>query len=184
MSEAVKSINPFPYHASSWLSKVIVRPIRRKDLPALEWDGEYKHFRRVYLEVFHRMRSGLARMWAADLPLEGIIGQVFVQYRSKRQELADGKNRAYVHSFRVKHPYRGAGLGSKLMKEVEVDLIQRGYKHVTLNVSYTNPGARRLYFRLGYRVVGPDSGNWSYHNDQGDLQQVNDPGWRMQKQLG
>lgn len=183
MSEAVKSINPVPYHASNWLSKVIVRPIQRKDLLALEWDGEYNHFRRVYLEVFRRMRSGLAIMWAADLPEEGIIGQVFVQYSSSRQELADGQNRAYVHSFRVKRPYRGAGLGSKLMNVAETGLIQRGYKYVTLNVSHTNPGARHLYSRLGYRVVGPDPGIWSYHDDRGVLQQVNDPGWRMQKRL-
>jgi ribosomal protein S18 acetylase RimI-like enzyme len=184
MSEAVKSINPSPYHVSSWLSKVILRPIQRRDLPALEWEGEYKHFRRVYLEVFRRMRSGLANMWAAELLAEGIIGQVFVQYSSGKQELADGANRAYVHSFRVKPSFRGAGLGSKLMHVVETDLIQRGYKHVTLNVSYTNPGARRLYSLLGYRIVGPDPGIWSFQDDSGALQQVNDPGWRMHKRLG
>lgn len=184
MSEAVKLINPNPFPTSSWLSEVVLRPIQKKDLPALEWDGEYKHFRRVYLEVFRRMRSGLAIMWAADLPAEGIIGQVFVQYSSAKQELADGENRAYVHSFRVKHSFRGTGLGSKLMHVVETDLIKRGFKQVTLNVSYTNPGARRLYIHLGYRVVGPDPGIWSYHDDRGVLQQVNDPGWRMQKRLG
>lgn len=183
MSEVVNSINPVSHFVPSWLFNVILRPVLRKDLPALEWGDEYKHFRRVYREVFRRMSSGLTMMWAADLPDEGIIGQVFVQYTSSRKELANGRNRAYVHSFRVKPPYRGAGLGSKLMNVVEADLVQRGYKYVTLNVGHKNIGARRLYSRLGYRSVSPDRGIWSYHDDRGVLQQVNDPGWRLQKRL-
>ncbi|MDH5506190.1 MAG: GNAT family N-acetyltransferase [Anaerolineae bacterium] len=161
-----------------------MRLLLHDDLPALEWDGEFAHFRRMYLQVYKRMLAGLALMWVVELPGHGVVGQAFVQFTSKADpSLANGKTRAYIHSFRIKPKFRNMGLGSKLMQLVEADLIRRGYKLVTLNVSRSNRGARRLYMRLGYRVMEKDPGRWSYHDEKGVLQHVNEPGWRMEKRL-
>ena len=51
-----------------WFYQVIIRRLRRADLPALEWEGEFTRFRNVYAEVYKRMHDGVAYMWGADLP--------------------------------------------------------------------------------------------------------------------
>lgn len=164
-----------------WKKKVLIRHAESSDLAALEWEGEYARLRNVYAEVFKRMQNGLAIMWVADLPIWGIIGQVFVQLVSKEAELADGKNRAYVHSFRVRSAFQKAGVGSMLMSKVEQDLIKRGYSEISLNVGKDNPDARRIYDHLGYLVVKKDPGKWWYYDHNNKLQHVNEPSWRMLK---
>jgi ribosomal protein S18 acetylase RimI-like enzyme len=151
---------------------------------ALEWDGEYTHFRRLYQEIYQSTYNGKALMWVADLPGEEIVGQLFVQLDSSRNELANGKNRAYVYGFRVKPAYQCAGIGTKLLTVVENDLLQRNYEWITLNVGRNNLDARRFYDRLGYYVMAADPGQWTYYDDQGKKNQVNEPAWRMLKRLG
>jgi ribosomal protein S18 acetylase RimI-like enzyme len=165
----------------SLLSRVIYRHATRMDLPALEWDGEYAHFRRLYAQAFERARNGRTVLWLADLPDKEIIGQLFVQLNSQRPELANGVSRAYIYSFRVRSAYRGAGVGTGLLRVAEADLVARGFLQVTLNVARENLEARRLYERQGYRVVAPEPGRWHYIDHRGRLREVNEPSWRMEK---
>ncbi len=106
-------------------------------------------------------------MWVADLPGEEIVGQVFVQLDSSRNELANGKNRAYIYGFRVKPAYQCAGIGTKLLTTVENDLQQRKFEWITLNVGRENLDARRFYDRHGYYVVAADPGQWTYYRRPG-----------------
>lgn len=172
-----------PLAREELLAKVVIRPATESDLPAMEWDGEYRHFRRLYLEIFQSTRSGRALMWLADLEGAGLVGQVFVQLQSGRPELADGNFRAYIYGFRVKKEFRRKGLGSHMLRMVEEDLRHRGIHWVTLNVSKDNPEARRLYERHHYRIVAEEPGRWSYYDDAGKRQEVLEPAWRMEKKL-
>lgn len=169
--------------ANHWLDQVIVRQVTESDLPAMEWDGEYTHFRRVYAEAYQRMQRGYTILWVADLPGTGLIGQVFIQLICDRPELADGDERAYLYSFRVRDVFRRQGLGSMMMEVVEEDLRQRGFLHITLNVARDNPRAQQLYLRRGYTVVAPEPGVWSYPDEKGVWHQVEEPAWRMEKTL-
>ena len=54
---------------------------------------------------------------------------------------------------------------------------------ITLNVVVEKQGALRVYKQRGYRVAGPDDGDWEYVDADGVLQQVHEPGWRMEKRL-
>lgn len=165
------------------LKKIIVRPVTKSDLPAMEWEGEYAHFRRVYADAYERMRMGYSMLWVAELPGFGLIGQVFIQYTCERPELADGIERAYLYSFRVRKEYRSLGVGSYIMQVVEEDLRKRGFYYVTLNVARDNPRAQQLYRRRGYYVVAPEPGIWSYPDEKGNWHQVEEPAWRMEKPL-
>jgi ribosomal protein S18 acetylase RimI-like enzyme len=160
---------------------IAIRKIQKSDLPALEWGGEYTRFREVYLMEFERSQIGSSVLWVADQPDAGVIGQLFVQLNAERQELANGHSRAYMYAFRIQPPYRCAGLGTRMMQVMENDLIRRGFSWVTLNVAKTNYSARRLYCRLGYRVVAHEAGRWSYRDEKGVLQKVDEPAWRMEK---
>ncbi len=183
-SNVVERLTALDAPGPDWLERTQIREARRTDLSAMEWEGEYTRFRHVYGLVYERSVEGKAVLWVADLAGVGLLGQVFVQLvTSDRYELADGKTRAYVHSFRVRPAYRGAGLGTRLMNQVEEDLARRGFSLVCLNVGQENEGARRLYERLGYHVADTDAGEWSYYDEKGILREVKEPGWKMEKRL-
>jgi ribosomal protein S18 acetylase RimI-like enzyme len=169
--------------APTWVEQVAIRKVREDDLAAMEWDGEFSHFRRVYQDAYQRMQRGQSALWVAELAPDLLIGQVFVQFFCDRPELADGISRAYLYSFRVRPPYRGSGLGTRMMDVVEDDLRRRGFEYVTLNVARDNPRAQQLYIRRGYYVVAPEPGIWSYPDETGVWRRVEEPAWRMEKIL-
>jgi ribosomal protein S18 acetylase RimI-like enzyme len=165
------------------IDQVKVRQVRRSDLRALEWDGEFTHFRRLYEASYHSARKGNSILWIVESSTANLIGQLFVQLTSSRLDLANGHNRAYIYGFRIKPAYRNKGIGTLMMEKAESDLRKRGYGTVTLNVGRENPGARRLYERLGYRVVAEEAGIWSYTDHEGKICDVHEPSWRMEKIL-
>lgn len=168
---------------SDTATSITIRPLEKADLPALEWDGEYLHFRNVFADVYKKVEKGTVKAWVAVSQDEPMIGQVFLQLSSDRRELADGWNRAYLYSLRVKKPWQNLGIGSKLMDVVETDLLKMGYSRVTLNVARNNHSAIRLYSHLGYQVVADEPGVWSYPDHHGVWRTVTEPSWRMEKKL-
>lgn len=162
---------------------VVIRQLVESDLPRLEWDGEYTHYRRIFADAFERMKRGSSVLWVAEKPPEELVGQVFIQLACDRPELADGIERAYLYSFRIRLPYRNQGLGSRMLAEVEYDLRRRGYNTLTLNVAKDNISAQRLYLRKGFRIVAPDPGVWSYQDHNGAWHTVEEPAYRMLKRL-
>lgn len=170
-------------HSEYTLDNIRVRKLTKEDLPALEWDGEYTHFRNVYKGVYQRTQIGTAAAWVAESPLDGIIGQLFLQIDCDRPELANGWNRAYLYSFRIKPAYRNLGLGTKMLAVLEDYLIARHYTRLTLNVARDNPDAIRLYKKLGFQIVAEEPGIWSYIDHMGKLCTVEEPSWRMEKHL-
>jgi len=59
----------------------------------------------------------------------------------------------YIQSLAVRHGWRGRGLGTALIAFAERRIL-RETPNVFICASSFNPGARRLYERLGYQVVG------------------------------
>ena len=165
------------------LLDLTIRQVTRADLPGLEWEGEYWKFREMFADLYHNSLAGRTLMWVVVSPEGALIGQAFVMLKSGERDAADGKNRAYVFSFRVKESWRNQGVGSYLMNFVEDDLRQRGYQFVTLNVAKENTFALRLYTRLGYQVIGARPGIWSYRDPDGIIHHVKEPSWRMMKSL-
>ncbi|MFI5337363.1 MAG: GNAT family N-acetyltransferase [Opitutales bacterium] len=66
---------------------------------------------------------------------------------------ADGPLGGYLQAICVAPERRGGGLGTALVQWAEARLFAR-QPNVFLCVSSFNPGALRLYRRLGYRTVG------------------------------
>jgi GNAT superfamily N-acetyltransferase len=61
---------------------------------------------------------------------------------------------AYVDELAVAASWRGRGVGTLLMAEVDVWALGKGAMSVALDHLHTNEGAHRLYSRLGYAVRG------------------------------
>ncbi len=178
---------------ASWINLVKIRPLVQTDLQALEWEGEFSHFRKIYADAYERAKSGRSVLWVAEIDPQimgqspqkngRVVGQLFVQLTCDRPDLANGTTRAYIYAFRVRPVYRGSGLGTRMLSVAENDVLKRGFQTTTLNVAKNNYNARRLYERQGYRVVSADPGRWSYPDEKGAWHFVEEPAWRMEKKL-
>jgi ribosomal protein S18 acetylase RimI-like enzyme len=163
--------------------QIKIRLLEKSDLPAMEWEGEFIHFRNVYADLYDRIEKGVAQAWVAIGDNSHMVGQIFLQLRSDRLELADGWNRAYMYSFRVRPDYRNLGLGTRMLLILDDYLIQGNYTRLTLNVARDNADAIRLYHRCGFEIVAEEPGTWSFPDHNGIWQTVNEPSWRMEKVL-
>ena len=163
--------------------RIHIRPLEKADLPGLEWDGEYAHFRKLYQQHYESSLGGNTLIWVAVDPKGEVIGQVFLLLLSRQHELADGVFQAYLFSFRIKPAFRDQGLGSFMLEMVEEFLRERGFRLLRLNVARTNPLARRMYEKHGYRMIGPDPGVWRYEDQYGKWQTCHEPAWKMIKKL-
>jgi ribosomal protein S18 acetylase RimI-like enzyme len=168
-------------YTSTLEEQVIIRQAVKRDLPALEWEGEFSHFRHIFAEAYRLQELGDVIMWVVDLPDFGLIGQLFIQLYGPNQIQSSKVKYAYIYGFRIRPDFRGQGIGSRLLKCVETDLLKRGFKRISLNVARDNEAARRLYEREGYMVVSPEPGIWSYLDEKGKRRFVNEPAWRMEK---
>ena len=57
---------------------------------------------------------------------------------------------AYVTDLVVLEPFRRAGLGIQLMQAAEMHAVESGATRIRVGVLAENPGAHRLYRKLGY----------------------------------
>jgi ribosomal protein S18 acetylase RimI-like enzyme len=163
--------------------QIVIRQVIKRDLPSLEWEGEFSHFRHLFAEAYRLQELGDVLMWVVDLPNFGIIGQLFIQLYGPNQIQTSKTKYAYIYGFRIRPDYRGLGIGSRLLTTVESDLIQRDFKRISLNVARDNEAARRLYERAGFQVVAPEPGIWSYLDEKGRRRFVHEPAWRMEKNI-
>lgn len=159
-----------------------IRAGSEADLPALEWEGEFRHFRLVYRRAMEEARLGRRLLLLAEVDGK-VVGQVFVQLRESDLSGTVQGAYGYMHAFRVREPYRGRGIGTRLVERAEQAMCQQGCTRSTLAVAIDNPRALRLYSRLGYHVVGQDSGEWSYIDDRGKIRHVREPSYVLEKAL-
>jgi ribosomal protein S18 acetylase RimI-like enzyme len=167
---------------SARIDRVLIRPVRETELPALEWDGAYTHYRRVFRQTYDDVVRG-QRLMLVAVDGQQLVGQVFVQLSSTETRYADGYDRGYLYSLRVRPDWQGQGLGTRLIRAAESALRARGFRVAVIAAGKDNPGARRLYERLGYRVFTDDPGVWYFVDVRGLQQSIHEPCWVMEKQL-
>lgn len=160
----------------------MIRNLQEADLPALEWGGEYRRYRRMYRDMYEQMRQGRRLMLVAELD-EEIIGQAFIQYFIHRADLPADSTPGYLHAVRVKPAYRNRGIGTQMILIAEHLLAKRGMDYSVIAVEVDNHAARRLYERLGYEYFADDDGVWSYIDDEGQRRFVTSPAHLLKKQL-
>jgi ribosomal protein S18 acetylase RimI-like enzyme len=66
-----------------------------------------------------------------------------------------------VHDVSVLEPFRGKGIGRKLLERVADIAVQRGYCKITLEVHETNLRAQALYSNLGFKDDSPRLLYWT-----------------------
>jgi ribosomal protein S18 acetylase RimI-like enzyme len=161
---------------------VVIRLATEADLPALEWDGEYVHYRRLFKKAMAETRRGRRLLLLAAVDGQ-IVGQIFVQLSTRLAFSSSGTASGYLYAFRVKGPHRNEGIGTQLIQEAECQLRRLGYGRVVISVAKRNTSARRLYQRLNYQVFSEDPGEWSYQDHLGQLREVSEPAIVLEKWL-
>ena len=115
-------------------------------------DGELRglaglhHGGGVFSHVYER--DSLARLG----PVRGLYAWAALNLFAGGDHCPAGELR--VAALAVDAAARGQGLGSRLLEAVFDKARREGFRAVRLEVVDTNPRARQLYERLGFRVVG------------------------------
>ncbi|MBR6088910.1 MAG: GNAT family N-acetyltransferase [Anaerolineaceae bacterium] len=150
-----------------WLSTVRIRLLREEDLPALEWDGEYRRYRRIYREVYRNSQKGLSVPLVAETAEDGLVGQVFLSQKDPNPYYNPVSRYYFLSSFRVKPQFRDHGLGSLLLQACEKQTRLHHLRDIFLNCAMENNRARWFYEEHGFRVVRVDESDWSFVDDEG-----------------
>jgi ribosomal protein S18 acetylase RimI-like enzyme len=156
---------------------VIIRNAGDLDLLAMEWEGEYRRYRRLYRMAMDEAKTGRRIVLVAEVAGR-IIGQIIIQLNR-----VDSAGTGYFYAFRVRPEWRGRGIGTRLIREAEAVLVRMGFRRALIAVARDNPRARQLYERLGYSFFAEDAGEWSFVDDRGQLQRVVEPSWLLDKAL-
>ena len=170
------------FERSHTTSRIRIRPATAADLKALEWDGEYTHYRRLFERAVHEAKHGRRILLLAEID-GNLVGQIFVQLNTRATFSIKGAPSGYLYAFRVKPAFRNKGVGSRLLREAEVSLSARGCRRAVISVSKRNLAAKRLYERAGYAVFTDDPGEWSYTDHLGQVREVREPAFVMEKWL-
>lgn len=165
------------------LDKVKIRLLREEDLPALEWDGEYRRYRKIYREVYRNSQKGISIPYVAETDTDGIIGQVFLTRKEPHPEYGFRFRYFFLSSFRIKPAFRDNGLGSRLLEICEKEVRTRHMRDICLNCSEENNRARRFYEKHGFRIIRKDEGDWTYINDEGYVVTEHQTAYMMKKTL-
>jgi GNAT superfamily N-acetyltransferase len=148
----------------------------------MEWEGEYRRYRRVYKHAMEEAKLGRRLILIAAIG-EQIVGQIFVQLGSIRYDFNQKLPSGYFHAFRVRPEFRNRGIGTRLLLEAEAALKGIGHLRAIITAAKDNPDARRLYERLGYSIFAEDPGDWSYVDDKGILRRVHEPSFVLEKRI-
>jgi len=160
----------------------IIRNANSDDLPALEWEGEYRIFRRLYRRAMIEAKKGHRILLVVDL--EGrLIGQIFIQLHSISADPKKLAKTGYLYSFRVRSEYRNLGVGTSLVSSAEDALRKGNFQRALIGVAKDNSDALRLYERLGYRIISEDPGEWSFIDDENEVRKIVEPTFILEKYL-
>jgi uridine kinase/predicted N-acetyltransferase YhbS len=148
--------------------EISVRPCRQEDLRRLDRDTGSQSVG-VWAAHFSRQGEGSVVFlvaWLGDRP----IGTGLLDWRGSRATHASA---AYpgvpaISNLHVHPPFQGHGAGSAVIATAERIAAAHGHAQIVIGVGLDNPGAARLYARLGYLHAGiEDESRYSWTDAAG-----------------
>lgn len=106
------------------------------------------------------------------------IGQVWIDLVKKHQDSI-----SLVWALRVMPCLQNLGIGSRLISTAERAIQSCGLTVAEIAVEKDNPTAKRLYERLGYRVIVENTDEWNFTKPDGKTMHIVSQVWLMQKEL-
>jgi ribosomal protein S18 acetylase RimI-like enzyme len=145
------------------VDSLVVDDLRRDDLPGLLWSGGRGHVRAV-AQALDRAERGEVEYLAVRAPGGWPIAIGGVDYTAR-------KGAGKLWQLSTMEELRGLGVGSRLIREAEWRITQRGLSHAVLSVEDGNVRAQALYERLGYRIYGHEQESWDVEDPNGTVRE-------------
>jgi len=152
-----------------------IRPARQADLDVILWGNE--HLRANRQAFLDRQARGEAVILLPTLDDEP-VGHLAVDLVQLQDE-----GGVYLYWFHVLDPFARKGIGTAVIKRAEQIAIETGRHFSEIAVGKTNDAARRLYERLGYRLLGDRVDRWTADQPDGSQVEVVDDNWVLRKSL-
>lgn len=157
--------------------KINYRQCRQEDLLDLEWFGMFYEHRNIILEQFSRHQKGHNHMIVAEVN-SFPVGQVWIDIEKKKREKT-----GIIWALRVLQPFQNLGIGSELIRISEEYLKRINYSTAEICVLKDNEQAKKLYERIGYRLICEVTEEYSYLTPSGVLITGISEEWMLQKKL-
>ncbi|MBS4534620.1 GNAT family N-acetyltransferase [Clostridium sp. D2Q-14] len=81
-----------------------------------------------------------------------LIGQLYIIWNLEDKDKANGKNRAYLCSFKILEKYRRHGFGNLLMERVLQRIKDKGFTEATIEVDKNLDIFIHIYKKMGFDV--------------------------------
>jgi ribosomal protein S18 acetylase RimI-like enzyme len=120
---------------------VVIRRCEEQDLDHFAPFGSKQHLEYCRQEFERADRVAILVAVADDVP----VGKAHVHF--------DDGVTATIEAVAVVREWQRQGIGTALIRSAEGVAADHGYQAVQLGVEDSNPDARRLYERLGYRSI-------------------------------
>ncbi|MEV0535544.1 GNAT family N-acetyltransferase [Kitasatospora sp. NPDC050463] len=152
-----------------------VRGLTDADLPSCGWAGSPKHVRELVHQI-RRAEAGEIDYLAVCTPVGLPVAVGGIDYTVK-----PGAGTLWQLSV---HPaLQSCGIGTLLIRSAEQRIGARGLTRAELGVEESNPRARALYERLGYRAFSRELDSWDVEAEDGSLQRYETMCTLMRKDL-
>ncbi|MFB8169603.1 GNAT family N-acetyltransferase [Kitasatospora purpeofusca] len=138
-----------------------VRDLTEADLPSCGWAGSPKHVRELVHQI-RRAEAGEVDYLAVCTPVGLPVAIGGIDYMVK-------PGAATLWQLGVHPALQSCGIGTLLVRSAEQRIITRGLTRAELAVEESNPRARALYERLGYRAFGRELESWDVEAEDGSL---------------
>lgn len=141
--------------------QLAVGDLHEADLVGLAWSGNPAHLRSV-AAALQRAAQGLGDYLVVRAPAGQPVAKMRVDYTSQA-------GAGVFSQLAVIGALQGLGIATMLIGAGEQRVRTRGLAFAALGVEDSNPRARHLYERLGYRAAGREHASWEYEDDDGVL---------------
>jgi ribosomal protein S18 acetylase RimI-like enzyme len=156
---------------------VTIRTCTAEDLPKLEWFGMFAAHREIIHAAYESQEQGENFMLVADVH-GWAVGQLWIDLAKKRED-----STGILWALRVFPFLQNLRIGTRLIKAGEQFLRGQGFGCAEIGAEKDDPAARRLYERLGYRLVGSERSEYSYTGPDGAPVHVPVDEWILHKRL-
>ncbi|WP_033218881.1 GNAT family N-acetyltransferase [Kitasatospora phosalacinea] len=155
--------------------RLAVRDLTEADLPSCGWAGSPGHVRQLVHQI-RRAEAGEVDYLAVCTPADHPVAVGGVDYTT-----APGAGTLWQLGV---HPaLQSCGIGTVLIRAAEQRITARGLAVAELGVEESNPRARALYERLGYRPYGRAPDGWDVEDADGTLRRYETVCTLMRKTL-
>jgi ribosomal protein S18 acetylase RimI-like enzyme len=141
------------------LDRLVIDDLTVDDLDRLEWSGSPAHIRHVR-QALERAAGGEVEYLVVRAPDGSPVAKSGIDY-------AVHPGIGTIWQLATHPQLQSLGLGTRLIAEAERRIIRRGLLWAVLAVEDTNPRARALYERLGYRYWRRQAESWQVEGPDG-----------------